>query len=53
MQKTQRAKKIKVAILNDTIIQSIQEKKGEEVICLDLKKIKETVVDYKTTKTFE
>ncbi len=30
----------------DTIIESIQEKKGEQIVCLDLRKINDAITDY-------
>jgi ribosome-associated protein len=40
------AKKTEVAGLNDLILQAIQDKKGEQIVSLDLRKIKDAVADY-------
>ena len=51
--KTVKIKKVKVKKIKDestttaeAIIYGIQEKKGEEIVCLDLRKIKSAVTDY-------
>lgn len=47
MPKTLKAKKSATSLqLNEIIIQSIGDKKGEEVVCLDLRKINETLTDF-------
>lgn len=40
------AKKAATLSLNDVIIQSIQDKKGENIICIDLRNIPDTITDY-------
>ncbi len=40
------AKKAATLSLNDVIIQSIQDKKGENIICIDLRNISDTITDY-------
>lgn len=40
------AKKTATLSLNDVIIQSIQDKKGENIICIDLRNISDTITDY-------
>lgn len=40
------AKKTATLSLNDVIIQSIQDKKGENIVCIDLRNIPDTITDY-------
>ncbi|MCH8904116.1 MAG: ribosome silencing factor [Bacteroidetes bacterium] len=41
------SKKVKPAInFNSTIVKAIQEKKGEDIVILDLRKIEDSVCDY-------
>ena len=46
MQKSQARVKTPEISINKIIVQSILEKKGEEIVSLDLREINETITDY-------